>query len=247
MTLNVPNSAVSAPASSAERPRAVVIYSGGMDSYTVLHQALKEGFEVHALSFHYGQRHSRELDVARQVCESLGVAHEVVDIRAIHGLIDNSALTNSDQAMPKADYDEDSMTSTVVPNRNMILLSLAIAKAVNIEAGVCFYGAHGGDHVLYPDCRPEFVEKMNAVAAIANFSPVEIRAPFLHASKDEILAAGIAMQLDYAQTWTCYEGRELACGECGSCRERLAAFAAHGLSDPLGYDTTDSAKGAGTL
>lgn len=88
---------------------------------------------------------------------------------------------------------------------------------------------------------------MNAVAAIANFSPVEIRAPFLHASKDEILAAGIAMQLDYAQTWTCYEGRELACGECGSCRERLEAFADHGLSDPLGYETTDSVKDAGIL
>ncbi|TVU70781.1 7-cyano-7-deazaguanine synthase QueC [Cobetia crustatorum] len=228
-------------------PRAVVIYSGGMDSYTVLHQALKEGFEVHALSFHYGQRHSRELDVARAVCESLGVAHEIVDIRAIHGLISNSALTNADQAMPKADYDEASMTSTVVPNRNMILLSLAIAKAVNIDADVCFYGAHGGDHVLYPDCRPEFVDKMNAVAAIANFSPIEIRAPFLHSRKDEILAAGIAMQLDYSQTWTCYEGRELACGECGSCRERLEAFASHGLSDPLGYEMPATAKGTDTL
>ncbi|WP_024951818.1 7-cyano-7-deazaguanine synthase QueC [Cobetia crustatorum] len=228
-------------------PRAVVIYSGGMDSYTVLHQALKEGFEVHALSFHYGQRHSRELDVARAVCESLGVAHEIVDIRAIHGLISNSALTNADQAMPKADYDEASMTSTVVPNRNMILLSLAIAKAVNIDADVCFYGAHGGDHVLYPDCRPEFVDKMNAVAAIANFSPIEIRAPFLHSRKDEVLAAGIAMQLDYSQTWTCYEGRELACGECGSCRERLEAFASHGLSDPLGYEMPATAKGTDTL
>lgn len=246
MTQHVPNSATpsSTPATDiTAAPRAVVIYSGGMDSYTVLHQALKEGFEVHALSFHYGQRHSRELDVARSACESLGVSHEIVDIRAIHGLISNSALTNTAHAMPKADYDEDSMTSTVVPNRNMILLSLAIAKAVNIEADVCFYGAHGGDHVLYPDCRPEFVDKMNAVAAIANFSPIEIRAPFLHARKDEILAAGIAMQLDYSQTWTCYEGRELACGECGSCRERLEAFAHHGLSDPLSYV---SAKDAGT-
>lgn len=215
--------------------RAVVIYSGGMDSYTVLHRALDEGHELHALSFDYGQRHARELDVARRVCQRLGIAHQVIDIRAIHGLIDNSALTDATRAMPGGDYDADNLSATVVPNRNMILLSLAIAQAVNIGASRVFYGAHGGDHVLYPDCRPEFVDKMNAVAAIANFEAVEIVAPYLHRGKDEILADGLAMGLDYAETWTCYLGKELACGECGSCRERLAAFATHGIDDPLGY------------
>ncbi|ARS53902.1 7-cyano-7-deazaguanine synthase QueC [Kushneria konosiri] len=215
--------------------RAVVIYSGGMDSYTVLHRALREGYEVHALSFHYGQRHARELDVARQVCESLGVAHQVVDIRAIHGLIGASALTDTTQQMPRADYAEDNMKATVVPNRNMILLSLAIGHAVNLEAELCYYGAHGGDHAIYPDCRPEFVKRMNDVAAIANYTPVEIRAPYLHASKHDILAEGLQMGLDYAQTWTCYLGEALACGECGSCRERLQAFALQGLVDPLPY------------
>lgn len=215
--------------------RAVVIYSGGMDSYTVLHRALREGYEVHALSFHYGQRHARELDVAREVCESLGVAHQVVDIRAIHGLIGASALTDATQQMPRADYAEDNMKATVVPNRNMILLSLAIGHAVNLEAELCYYGAHGGDHAIYPDCRPEFVARMNDVAAIANYTPVEIRAPYLHASKSDILAEGLRMGLDYAHTWTCYLGEALACGECGSCRERLQAFASQGLVDPLPY------------
>ncbi len=222
------------PMTTDTRP-AVVIYSGGMDSYTVLHRAVREGHRVHALSFDYGQRHARELDVARSVCQQLGVAHQVIDIRAIHGLIDNSALTDASRAMPDGDYATDNLTATVVPNRNMILLSLAIAQAVNIGATRVYYGAHGGDHVLYPDCRPEFVERMNAVAAIANFDAVEIVAPYLYRSKQEILADGLAMGLNYAETWTCYRGEALACGSCGSCRERLAAFAANGVRDPIGY------------
>ncbi|WP_290793938.1 7-cyano-7-deazaguanine synthase QueC [Halomonas sp.] len=215
--------------------RTVVIYSGGMDSYTVLHRALREGLDVHALSFDYGQRHARELEVAERVCRGLGVPHQVVDIRAIHGLIDNSALTDASRALPEGDYGEENLSATVVPNRNMILLALAIAKAVNIGAGRVDYGAHGGDHVLYPDCRPEFVEAMNAVAGIANFDAVEIHAPFLRATKTQILAEGLAMGLDYADTWTCYRGEALACGRCGSCRERLAAFAANGVDDPIDY------------
>lgn len=217
------------------KPPAVVIYSGGMDSYTVLHRALRDGYDVHALSFDYGQRHARELDVAREVCERLKLSHRVVDIRAIHQLIGNSALTDSGRPMPKADYAEDNLADTVVPNRNMILLSLAIGHAVNIGAPICFYGAHGGDHVLYPDCRPVFVERMNDVAAIANFEAVKIEAPYLHSDKSRILADGVEMGLDYAETWTCYLGEELACGECGSCRERLNAFSSLGMIDPLPY------------
>jgi 7-cyano-7-deazaguanine synthase len=225
----------STDAAGVDVQKAVVIYSGGMDSYTVLHKALRQGFDVHALSFHYGQRHAKELHVAEQVCDDLGIKHQLIDIRAIHSLMDGSALTDTNRAMPNGDYAQDNLTATVVPNRNMVLLSLAIAHAVNLGANICFYGAHGGDHTLYPDCRPEFVEKMNTVAAIANFEPVRIEAPFLHTDKANILAAGISMGLDYAYTWTCYLGEELACGKCGSCRERLAAFAANGVTDPVRY------------
>ncbi|WP_148253877.1 7-cyano-7-deazaguanine synthase QueC [Aidingimonas lacisalsi] len=214
---------------------AVVIYSGGMDSFTVLHHAIRMGERVHALSFDYGQRHGRELDIAARQCQRLGIPHRIVDIRAIHGLIDQSALTDAGRALPCGDYDSETMAATVVPNRNMILLSLAIANAVNIGAARVFYGAHGGDHVLYPDCRPEFVQRMNDVAAIANFDAVEIIAPYLDKTKAEILADGVTMGLDYRSTWTCYLGEELACGECGSCRERLAAFHSNGLVDPLPY------------
>lgn len=221
--------------------RAVVIYSGGMDSFTLLHKVIADGYETHALSFNYGQRHSRELDAAREVCETLrrshGISHRIVDIRAIHSLIDNSSLTSADQALPVGRYDEDNMTATVVPNRNMILLSLAIGYAVNINAEHCFYGAHGGDHAIYPDCRPAFVEAMQAVARIANYTPVNVHAPYLTASKADILADGIVMGLDYAATWTCYLGEATACGECGSCRERLDAFSLNGRIDPLPYRT----------
>ncbi|WP_406663602.1 7-cyano-7-deazaguanine synthase QueC [Gallaecimonas sp. GXIMD1310] len=213
---------------------AVVIYSGGMDSYTVLHQALADGMTVHALSFNYGQRHVKELDVARRVTTALGIAHDVVDISAIQGLISNSALT-SDADMPHGHYAEASMKQTVVPNRNMILLSLAIGKAVSIGAGKVYYGAHGGDHAIYPDCRPEFVAAMNNVAGIANYEPVTIETPFLHASKGDILGVGLKLGLDYSQTWTCYEGGDAACGRCGACQERLEAFREYGLDDPLPY------------
>ncbi|GHC26008.1 7-cyano-7-deazaguanine synthase QueC [Aidingimonas halophila] len=223
------------PSDASQDDDAVVIYSGGMDSFTVLHHAIHLGYRIHALSFHYGQRHARELDVAAQVCRQLKVPHQVVDIRSIHGLIDRSALTDSDRDMPGGEYDHDTMAATVVPNRNMILLSLAIAKAVNIGARRVFYGAHGGDHVLYPDCRPAFVQRMNDVAAIANFDAVDIVAPYLEYDKADILADGLAMGLDYRDTWTCYLGEEKACGDCGSCRERLAAFNANGVVDPLPY------------
>lgn len=217
--------------------KAVVVYSGGMDSYTVLHKAIANGDEVYALSFNYGQKHNKELVIAAQVCRELKVPHKVVDITAINGLMAGSSLTtDSHEAIPEGDYENSNMKSTVVPNRNMVLLSMAIAYAVSLEAGKVYYGAHSGDHDIYPDCRPEFVEAMNAVSLIANYQAVEIVAPFLKNSKGDILAAGIEMNLDYGKTWTCYNGREKACGKCGSCLERLQSFSQHGLTDPISYE-----------
>lgn len=213
----------------------VVIYSGGMDSYTLLHLARERGYRVHALSFNYGQRHVRELDCARSVCEVHGIPHKVIDIRAMSEVMAGSSLT-SDLDVPEGHYEEDSMKATVVPNRNMILLSLATGYAVTVGAGAVWYGAHGGDHAIYPDCRPEFVEKMDAVCRVANYEPVGIEAPFMTMDKGQILAEGLRLGLDYSQTWTCYNGREQACGRCGSCVERLEAFATNGVTDPLAYE-----------
>lgn len=217
------------------KEQVVVIFSGGMDSFTVLHKAIKEGYQVAALTFNYGQKHVKEVDYASRVCQQLSIAHKVVDISAINQLIQGSSLT-SDIDIPEGHYQEQSMLSTVVPNRNMILLSLAIGYASSIGASKVFYGAHSGDHAIYPDCRPEFVEKMNAVSLIANYEPVEICTPYLNNSKIEILSDGLKMGLDYGLTWTCYNGREKACGKCGACQERLEAFAFNKISDPLEYE-----------
>lgn len=215
--------------------KVVVIYSGGMDSYTVLHRALRDGKQVHALSFDYGQRHKKELDYAANVCNKLNIPHKVVDISAINTLIGGSALTD-DIDVPEGHYEEPSMKQTVVPNRNMILLSMAVGYAVSLEANEVYYGAHSGDHAIYPDCRPEFVNKMNDVCRIANYTQVEIVTPYLDVSKTDILTAGLAMELDYGETWTCYNGREKACGKCGACEERLEAFRDNQATDPLEYE-----------
>lgn len=215
--------------------KAVVVYSGGMDSFTVLHKARAVHDKLFAISFDYGQRHKKELDVAASVCRSLGVNHKIIDINSINQLLAGSSLT-SDMPVPEGHYEEPSMQQTVVPNRNMILLSLAVGYAVSIGANKVYYGAHSGDHAIYPDCRPEFVEKMNAVCGIANYEAVEIVTPYLHSSKIEILTDGLSMNLDYSQTWTCYNGRAKACGRCGACQERLEAFEQNGVTDPLSYE-----------
>lgn len=215
--------------------KVVIIYSGGMDSYTVLNRAIRDGYKPYPLTFNYGQRHKKEIDVAAAVCQELGLEHKIVDITAINQLLQGSSLT-SDIEIPEGHYEQENMKSTVVPNRNMILLSLAIGYAVSIGASKVFYGAHSGDHAIYPDCRPEFVNKMNEVSQIANYEPVEIVSPYLKQSKIEILKDGLSMGLDYGKSWTCYNGREKACGRCGACQERLEAFRLNNCEDPQEYE-----------
>ena len=215
--------------------KVVVIFSGGMDSFTVLNRALKDGKEVYALTFDYGQKHVKEIACASKVCKQLGVAHKVIDISAINQLLAGSSLTD-DIEIPEGHYEAESMKSTVVPNRNMILLSLAVGYAVSVKASQVYYGAHSGDHAIYPDCRPEFVMKMNDVCQIANYEAVEIFSPYLTVSKTDILTDGLKMGLSYEDTWTCYNGREKACGKCGACQERLEAFAENNATDPLAYE-----------
>lgn len=215
--------------------KVVVIYSGGMDSFTVLNRARKDGKEVFALTFDYGQKHIKEIGYAKRVCAELNIEHKVIDISAINQLLAGSSLTD-DIDIPEGHYEEESMKSTVVPNRNMILLSLAVGYAVSKGASKVYYGAHSGDHAIYPDCRPEFVEKMSDVCQIANYEPVTIYCPYLDQTKIDILTDGLKMGLDYGKSWTCYNGREKACGKCGACQERLEAFEKNNVTDPLSYE-----------
>jgi|TARA_B110000438_G_scaffold303165_1_gene363478 7-cyano-7-deazaguanine synthase len=212
----------------------ILVYSGGLDSFTLLNQAMDMGHDVSTISFDYGQKHKKELDCVKRFCLEKAIDHKIIDISSIKEIFSGSSLTD-DLDIPKGHYEDESMQSTVVPNRNMILISLALGFAVTKEATEVWFGAHSGDHAIYPDCRPEFVEKMDAVAKIANYSPIAVKAPYISKSKSEILEIGLSLNLDYSFTWTCYEGKELACGSCGACHERLESFSDHNVTDPIQY------------
>lgn len=203
--------------------KTVLLLSGGMDSTTLLYYLKNEGDEIYCLSFHYGQRHNKELECARKITELTQTPHKIIDITNINELLQGSSLT-SEIDIPYGHYEDESMKSTVVPNRNMTLLSLAIGYAVSIKAGQVAYAAHAGDHHIYPDCRPIFFDKMNEVSLIANYEPVSIIAPFLFLTKGEIAKIGKKLKVPYDITWTCYEGKDEPCGKCGACIERKEAM-----------------------
>jgi 7-cyano-7-deazaguanine synthase len=219
--------------------RAVLLFSGGLDSTTLLWWLLDQKYEVECLSVGYGQRHGRELDSARAVvgratADGHPVTLSVFEFPQFARLVPTSALTLGAD-VPHGHYENETMKATVVPNRNMVLLALGIARAISTKAQAVAYAAHSGDHTIYPDCRPEFVEAMRGAAALCDWSQVDLLAPFLRMSKADIVAQGIQLGAPYALTWTCYEGQEVACGRCGSCTERVEAFRAAGTTDPVRY------------
>lgn len=209
----------------------IVVLSGGLDSTSVLAlacQAAKAAQgSVKAFSFDYGQRHSRELEAARQIAQHYGVAHQVVSLR---GLMHGSALLG-ETPVPEGHYAEESMAQTVVSGRNLLFASVAIAKA---ELGdSLWFGVHAGDHPIYPDCRPEFWSRLASLAQDAY--GVRLETPFLVMSKAEALRSGARLGAPYALTWSCYNGGEVHCGRCGTCVERAEAFSIAGIIDPTEY------------
>ena len=215
--------------------KVVVILSGGMDSTTLLYDVLSIGFNVSAIGFNYGQKHSKELEYAKKTCNKLKVPYKIVDIDVLNDLAP-SALTRKDWEVPEGHYEDDNMKQTVVANRNMVLLSLATTYAIGIKAEKVYYGAHFGDHSLYPDCRKEFVEAMQKSIALCDWSNIELEAPYIDKSKGDIVKRGIELKVDYKLTWSCYKGEGLSCGVCGTCRERLEAFKVAGIEDPIEYE-----------
>jgi 7-cyano-7-deazaguanine synthase len=226
---------------SRKRP-AVVLLSGGLDSTTVLAIATRDGHEVNALSFSYGQRHDREIDAARRIAHSYGVArHEIVtiDLRVFGG----SALT-SDIAVPKGRDVKDAtdVPVTYVPARNTIFLSYALAFAEVTDARDIFIGVNALDYSGYPDCRPEYIHAFERMANLATRAGAEgnairIRTPLIDLTKAQIIALGMSLGVDYSMTTSCYDPSETgeACGECDACQLRLAGFDAAGTADPIAY------------
>lgn len=225
--------------------KAVIIASGGMDSTTLLYDISRQGYEVFALSVNYNQRHAKELEFIKKTCKKLNISHKVVDLSILgKELLASSVLISKEIDVPEGDYKEENMKVTVVPNRNMILLSLAVGYAISVGASKVFYGAHAGDHTIYPDCRREFVDAMKRAIRLADWQSVEVEAPYLDLDKGDIAIKGKSLGVDYSLTWSCYKGSEKACGKCGACRERLAAFQKAKMTDPLEYqnEQTDSSS-----
>ena len=198
----------------------LLILSGGMDSTTLLYHLLEEGHKVEALSFDYLQRHRRELESAKRICELTGVHHEILQIPSLTG----SALTH-DGEVPHGHYAEESMKATVVPNRNMVMLAHAASTAIARGHDAVAYGCHAGDHTIYPDCRAEFVEVMSQAFKLCDWTQLELVTPFLSWDKGAIARRGAELDVPFELTWTCYEGGEEPCGKCGACVERAEAMA----------------------
>lgn len=215
--------------------QAVLVYSGGLDSTVLLHDLLAAGAGVRALTVDYGQRHRREIDAARGLCAARGVEHRVADLRALQGLFGPSSLTDASVGVPHGHYAEQTMKSTVVPNRNMILLAVAGAWAIATRSDCVAYAAHGGDHAIYPDCRSEFADALDRALGLADWHTLRIHRPYLGLTKGEIVARGARLGVPFAETWSCYEGGALHCGRCGTCVERREAFHLAGIPDPTSY------------
>ena len=218
---------------------AVAIVSGGLDSVTLAYHLVAQGTEVRMLSFDYGQSHRRELGCARKAARDLGAWHRVLDLSQVGALLVGSALTDLSVPVPDGHYTDESMRATVVPNRNALMLDVAVAVAASTGCAGVAFGAHGGDHAIYPDCRPEFVAAFESAARLANagFVPDEFRvwAPFLELSKSDIVRLGAGYGVPFDRTWSCYRGGELHCGSCGTCTERREAFTVAGVPDPTAY------------
>jgi 7-cyano-7-deazaguanine synthase len=233
------------------KPKAVVLLSGGMDSATTAAIALNEGFEVHALSFHYGQRHAAELDAARRVASQLGIRSHIVldiDLRAIGG----SALTG-ELPLPRdtpLDQIGDRIPTTYVPARNTIFLSLSLGLAEVIGASDIFIGANAMDYSGYPDCRPEYFRAFQNLARLATRAGVEegrgvtIHTPLIELSKREIIERGMALGVDFSMTLTCYDPSSdgAACGRCEACLLRLKGFREGGMEDPAAYQSVSGKR-----
>src|SRR2546428_326980 len=219
-------------------PKAIAIVSGGLDSITLAYLLHAEGYELHVLSFDYGQRHRKELAYAERCAKRLGAAFDVVDLSSITRFLKGSALTDA-IPVPDGHYAAPTMAVTVVPNRNAIMLSVAYAVAVAEQAQVVAIGVHSGDHFIYPDCRPAFIAAFSAMQqlAVEGFSDpnLKLETPFLQLGKHQIVSLGTVLGVPYADTWSCYNGSDKHCGRCGTCVERKHAFRDAGVADPTLY------------
>ncbi|MBP5456407.1 MAG: 7-cyano-7-deazaguanine synthase QueC [Paludibacteraceae bacterium] len=212
----------------------VIILSGGMDS-TVLLYEYQERIAL-AVSFHYGSNHNdKEIPFAKKHCEKLGIKHITIPLGFMKEYFHSSLLEGAD-SIPEGNYDDENMKSTVVPFRNGIMLSIAAGLAENYGLKHVMMANHSGDHTIYPDCRPEFVQGMSSAIQAGTYEGITLEAPYTHLTKGDIAAKGGKMGIDFAETWSCYKGGEVHCGKCGTCIERKEALKQAGIKDTTIYE-----------
>lgn len=221
--------------------RTVVILSGGVDSAVVLYRLLHEKHECVTLSFNYGQRHGLcELHAAHHIARAAHVEHHVLDVPALSRNAKGSALVDHAAPMPHGHYTDDSQKATVVPGRNLLMLAHAYSFALGNGCHAVAFGAHAGDHAIYPDCRPRFFEALRDTFEVADYRTVRLVAPFLHGTKADVVKVGARLGVPFDLTWTCYDPVADSglipimrhCGKCGACVERREAFQLAGVQDP---------------
>lgn len=212
----------------------VIIVSGGLDSITLLYD--KAETIALAVSFDYGQNHgAKELPFAAHHCRKLGILHITIPLSFMHRYFKSSLLDGA-EAIPEGHYAEENMKSTVVPFRNGIMLAIATGIAESHGLKRVYIANHGGDHTIYPDCRPDFIQAMDGAATAGTFVNVRIEAPYTNITKADIVRRGTALGIDYSKTWSCYKGSDVHCGKCGTCVERKEAFLEAGVKDPTEYE-----------
>ncbi len=223
----------------------LLICSGGMDSITLAHKIAKDGNLAHILTFDYGQRHKKETDFARQVAKRLDVKFTLINIANIGAEFTGTALTDNID-VPDGHYAAQSMKITMVPNRNVIMLSIAYGLAATHKLKRVALAVHSGDHFIYPDCRPEFIKSFATMQKLAleGYADIDIYAPYVKRTKSDIALDAKALNIDHRQSWSCYKGEAIHCGRCGTCVERREAFHIAGYVDPTQYADTHFWKSA---
>ena len=215
--------------------KAVVLFSGGLDSTVLVQQLIHDQASVRLLSINYGQRHKKELSHSARIATSMNLPHRILDLPDLAELLSGSSLTDSSVELPEGHYAEESMKSTVVPNRNMILLAMAAGYALSIDFDTVAYAAHAGDHTIYPDCRPVFADAMQNALQLADWKDLRLHRPFVNLTKAELVRIGAKLGAPLHLTWSCYAGEESHCGKCGTCVERKEAFEVAKITDPTEY------------
>ncbi|MDD7047457.1 MAG: 7-cyano-7-deazaguanine synthase QueC [Prevotella sp.] len=212
----------------------LIVVSGGMDSITLLYD-MKDRIAM-GVSFDYGSNHNaREIPYAEMHCKRLGIKHITIKLDFMHQYFKSSLLEGAD-AIPEGHYDDENMKSTVVPFRNGIMLAIATGLAESNGLKNVMLANHAGDHAIYPDCRPEFVEAMGRATEAGTYDGIRVLAPYTNITKTDIARRGKELGIDYTETWSCYKGGQKHCGKCGTCTERREALAEAGIEDHTEYE-----------